>query len=85
MQKQLAEQTSQQQRHIESLHDKLADQYRAREELQRAHQDMLSRHHELTLQQQRQLAKKERQLLRHEQRALRKGAKHEDEVRLRLA
>ncbi|KAJ1531853.1 hypothetical protein ONE63_000504 [Megalurothrips usitatus] len=80
MQVQLAEQTSAQQRHIENLHDKLADQYRAREELQRSQHSLLREHHKLSLEHQQQLAKKERQLLKEKHRAIKQGAKHSDEL-----
>lgn len=80
MQVQLAEQTSAQQRHIENLHDKLADQYRAREELQRSQHSLLREHHKLSMEHQQQLAKKERQLLKEKHRAIKQGAKHSDEL-----
>lgn len=79
---QLAEQNKAQQQHIESLHDKLNDQYRAREELQRDQQDLLREHHELSKKHQREMIKKDRKILREKQRALHKGAKHQDQVRV---
>ncbi|XP_034240300.1 uncharacterized protein LOC117644790 [Thrips palmi] len=81
MQVQLAEQSKAQQQHIENLHDKLNDQYRAREELQRDQQDLLREHHELAMQHQRQMAKKDRKLLKEKHRAMHQGAKHKDQLR----
>ncbi|KAK3919462.1 Reticulocyte-binding protein 2-like protein a [Frankliniella fusca] len=81
MQVQLAEQTSQQQRHIENLHDKLSEQLRAREELQRDQQNLMREHHELSREHLREMAKQDRKLLKEKHRVLKQDARHQDELR----
>ena len=82
---QLAEQNKAQQEHIENLHDKLNDQYRAREELHRDQKDLLREHHELSQQHLREMAKKDRKLLKERHRALHQGGKHQEQVGLKRA
>ena len=77
LQVQLAAQTSAQQQHIQDLHGKLADQYRARDELQRDQQSLLREHQKLSLEHQRQMAKKDRQLLKEKHRVLQQGARRQ--------